>query len=386
MVTGILLFAILVILGGAIAYIGDGVGRRVGKRRIMIFGLRPKHTSVIVTIGTGFVIAALTLVALLVISTQVRTAFFGLERLLKELKTVRGLHDDVKRSFVQTQKRVVEAQKNLDRTQKNLDLKSREVERMKTDAEKLAKNVAELEKQGDKLEAENQKLQKTKKRLEKDVSDGARLLNDTTKTCLYGEVLYTKNQALARMVVPGETGMQSLMDQLDKVADNLFKTAVSRGAAREEQLAALFDIQKKELVRALGETKGADLVEIRSATNVIKGEPLILKLLVVENRLVFKKGATVGEVRVRSGASRERIAADIEKAMLSVSAAARAEGIIPNSEDKVALVPYKKYSRLLETLENSKNDSVVKIVAEKDTYIADMLEVDFVTAGERRNR
>jgi len=57
-VYGIVLIAVLAIMGGAIAYIGDKLGTRVGKRKLSIFGLRPKHTSIIVTIITGILIAS----------------------------------------------------------------------------------------------------------------------------------------------------------------------------------------------------------------------------------------------------------------------------------------------------------------------------------------
>ena len=53
---GIVLIAALIVTGGAIAVIGDRVGSRVGKKKLSLFGLRPRHTSVIVTIVTGVLI------------------------------------------------------------------------------------------------------------------------------------------------------------------------------------------------------------------------------------------------------------------------------------------------------------------------------------------
>ena len=57
---GILLITVLVIAGGAIAFIGDRLGTKIGKKRLSIFGLRPRHTSIVITIFTGVVITALT--------------------------------------------------------------------------------------------------------------------------------------------------------------------------------------------------------------------------------------------------------------------------------------------------------------------------------------
>ena len=53
MLVGLNIILIIAIMGGAIAFIGDKLGTKIGKRRMSIFGLRPKHTSIIMTIVTG---------------------------------------------------------------------------------------------------------------------------------------------------------------------------------------------------------------------------------------------------------------------------------------------------------------------------------------------
>ena len=58
---GVLLILVLVITGGAIAFIGDRLGSKVGKKKLSLFGLRPRHTSIIVTIVTGILITTTTL-------------------------------------------------------------------------------------------------------------------------------------------------------------------------------------------------------------------------------------------------------------------------------------------------------------------------------------
>ena len=61
---GVTLIAVLGLVGGIIAYIGDRIGMKVGRSRLSLFGLRPKHTSVIVTICTGVIIAGASIAAL----------------------------------------------------------------------------------------------------------------------------------------------------------------------------------------------------------------------------------------------------------------------------------------------------------------------------------
>lgn len=59
------LILLLLALCGFIAYIGDLLGRRLGKKRLSVFGLRPKHTAILLTIVTGVLIAGVTFSAAL---------------------------------------------------------------------------------------------------------------------------------------------------------------------------------------------------------------------------------------------------------------------------------------------------------------------------------
>ncbi|HEX3549428.1 MAG TPA: DUF3084 domain-containing protein [Candidatus Elarobacter sp.] len=78
MLTGIALVVLIALVAGVIAYIGDRVGHQVGRKRLTMFGLRPKYTSTIVAVATGMLIAVSVTVIALVASVQVRTAFFRL--------------------------------------------------------------------------------------------------------------------------------------------------------------------------------------------------------------------------------------------------------------------------------------------------------------------
>lgn len=88
---GLTLILTLVIVGGVIAYIGDRLGMHVGRKKLTLFGLRPKHTSILVTIVTGVFISAASIGALTIVSSDVRTALFNIREIQDEL---RGLQLD----------------------------------------------------------------------------------------------------------------------------------------------------------------------------------------------------------------------------------------------------------------------------------------------------
>jgi len=63
-------------MAALIAYIGDRIGSKIGKRRMSLLGLRPKITAVIMTMITGMVITLMTLLVTSFFAPNVRLALF----------------------------------------------------------------------------------------------------------------------------------------------------------------------------------------------------------------------------------------------------------------------------------------------------------------------
>ncbi len=72
---------IILVVAGAVAYVGDRVGHQVGRRRLTLFGIRPRYTSTIVAVATGVFIALVVTLVAIFASQQVKTAFFRLSNL-----------------------------------------------------------------------------------------------------------------------------------------------------------------------------------------------------------------------------------------------------------------------------------------------------------------
>jgi len=81
---------LIVIVAGFVAYIGDRVGHQVGRRRLTLFGLRPKYTSTIVAVATGMLIALALTLGALALSSYVRTAFFRLDQLNSQINALQA--------------------------------------------------------------------------------------------------------------------------------------------------------------------------------------------------------------------------------------------------------------------------------------------------------
>jgi len=88
-VTGWLLIACLLVLGGILSTLGDVLGSRIGKARLSIFKLRPRRTAVLITIFTGSLISGISLGLILLVSRQLRVGLFELNDLQTKLQESR---------------------------------------------------------------------------------------------------------------------------------------------------------------------------------------------------------------------------------------------------------------------------------------------------------
>ena len=74
----------VIVVAAAIGYLGNQLGRSIGKRKMSIGRLRPRHTSIVITTCTGAFIAVLTLSLFALFSEPVRGLLFGVEKLRRE--------------------------------------------------------------------------------------------------------------------------------------------------------------------------------------------------------------------------------------------------------------------------------------------------------------
>ena len=80
---------ILLLLSGFLAYVGDYLGRRLGKLRVTIPGLRPKTTAIVISIITGMLITVVTLLILTTISEEAKVALFNSREIKAERDAIK---------------------------------------------------------------------------------------------------------------------------------------------------------------------------------------------------------------------------------------------------------------------------------------------------------
>jgi uncharacterized protein (DUF3084 family) len=142
---GYFLVVVIIILGGAIATLGDRIGSRVGKARLSLFNLRPKNTAVIVTILTGAVISALTLGIVFAFSQQFRDALFRFDEIQKQSRIVQKQLDETQAEKDKIEGDLGTARTNLSRTEGRLKVANRSLVQAITREKRIEQQLKQLQ-------------------------------------------------------------------------------------------------------------------------------------------------------------------------------------------------------------------------------------------------
>ncbi len=143
----VLFILILIVVSGFIAYFGDLLGRRLGKKRLTLFHLRPRYTAIVVTTITGMLISALAVAALLSVDSRFREVMRQGERIFEkniqlqiksqELsrnnRTLLIRSRDLQKLVAQRQIELQDARRAVAEARRARDLAARAVEQLKTD-------------------------------------------------------------------------------------------------------------------------------------------------------------------------------------------------------------------------------------------------------------
>ena len=81
----VILIPTLILVSGLVAFVGNLVGRSIGRRRLAVLGLRPRYTAQLITVLTGMLITVVTLAVVLLVSNDARQALFHLQEVQQQI-------------------------------------------------------------------------------------------------------------------------------------------------------------------------------------------------------------------------------------------------------------------------------------------------------------
>ena len=335
---GIYLIVVMIVTGGAIAFIGDKIGTKVGKKRLSIFGLRPRHTSMIVTVVTGGLITALSIGFMALISQNVRTALFGMDELRQTMNSTLAELDAATENLFKAQEEFERANTNLKESKLEIASLKTEQEELRAESDRLkegneqlesvnaeltalnenlsganAKLEADNKKLGDfnvTLTADNKKLTSANAQLSDDndklASDNDKLTADNTEleernnrlregiiAIREGDITLRAGEVLASGVVKGGRNVEEIAADINALAEQATRSIVERFNGDEDTSVWIYQPELQRVTDELAKDGREFVLRITAAGNMVRGEPVRSRLEVHPNELIFRKGEQV---------------------------------------------------------------------------------------------
>ncbi len=339
--SGWLLILALLVLGGVLSTLGDRLGSLVGKARLSLFKLRPRHTAVLITVLTGSVISAVSLGLMLLVSQQLRVGLFELDQIQARLQASRF-------ALARTRAELASAAAGRRQAQQLLQQAQRRTASLRRDLAPLQAQRNQLEAERNQLAAERDRLSQevvnrdadirrnklelaqVQRRIEAGASE-LRQLEANMVALRRGDVVIASGQPLARAKVkleqPGEARpvIDALLQQANRMAFQ--RTLPGQPANSQILLVPRSDIAKLE---ELLSKPGRWVVSILSAANVLRGEKQVLAFPDLRpNRLVVRGGESLASTIIEADLRNpEGIARRLNLLMAAAYAKAQRQGTI----------------------------------------------------------
>ncbi len=335
---GVRIILLLLIIGGAIAIIGDYIGRQIGRKRLSLFNLRPRYTAFAITIFTGILIVFTTFGIMLMISQDARTALFGLEELRKD---------------------VAEKSRLLETTKDELALRIAERERID---KKLSASKANLRQARREIIA----LQKTKEKLGKEVEVSRK-----------GNVLFRVGEVLLSSIIQAGPEKQKLEAGLKQILSAADAYVRSFGIKKEKHLIFIAPEEFNKAIAALQKSRKENIVKVIATRNTVFGEEVLVRFEIVENKTVYKSGQEIAKLDISHALSVPEIEQEIKRLLYVANQSAKEAGVLPDPQGSVGSVPYSKIFALAKKIKAYRKGIQLKALAGTDIYSIGPLEIDF---------
>ncbi len=408
---GLTLVAALVFIGGVVAFIGDKVGRRIGRKRLSLFGMRPRHTSIVITVVTGILIAGATLAILAAVSSDVRTALFSMRQLQEtlarnqvelakkdmEIRDKQGLADKLARQIEERTREFEELRGKLDQVQSEraaiekqlgavrgelsdvqlsyrkaqADYKQAEADlgstRGKLDVQ--LKRVDELRQQGTQLAGKIQSLTLQRKDLEKEID----ALQANLNVQLFGNVAYRSGELVASTVLPGgRTPAQVQGDIVSFLMGPANEAAKKRGANYQGRT-SVFIIDQNSLddaVQQIAAKQGKYVVRAISLYNSLVENPVTIQVRAYPNRLLFHKGELIVKEKFGADMPADRLQSEFLLLLGQANEVAIRGGMITSESGVTGQVSWKDTLEAIAKAKGIGGEVEVGVLARDDTWSA----------------
>ena len=332
---GLTLILVLAIMGGAIAFIGDKLGSKIGKKRLSIFGLRPYHTSVLMTVITGIMIAAATLGVLAVTSKDVKTALFGMEKLKTELIALNNDKLTAQQELADKNKLIASLDNQIKETTASLEEMQKERDAINAQLVALQERYAQADTDLAAMKAEVEALEASREKLNaeiKELEDATAQLRAGLIAIREGEVVFRAGEVLYSGILNAGLSDEENDKQMDTFLASANQAILTRMEVKTKDVQALWlpNTMVQEAKKVLASSRGTMYIRICAAGNIISGEMAVSRLEMVPNKIVYEEGQKIFTENITIASDGRNINSSLMYFLSEINKAAVAAGVMPD--------------------------------------------------------
>ena len=332
---GLTLILVLAIMGGAIAFIGDKLGSKIGKKRLSIFGLRPYHTSVLMTVITGIMIAAATLGVLAVTSKDVKTALFGMEKLKTELIALNNDKLTAQQELADKNKLIASLDNQIKETTASLEEMQKERDAINAQLLALQDRYAQADSDLAAMKAEVEALEASREKLNaeiKELEDATANLRAGLIAIREGEVVFRAGEVLYSGILNAGLSEEENDKQVDTFLAAANQAILARMEVKTKDVQALWlpNTMVQEAKKVLASSRGTMYIRICAAGNIISGEMAVSRLEMVPNKIVYEESKKIFTENINIASDGRNINSSLMYFLSEINKAAVAAGVMPD--------------------------------------------------------
>ena len=380
---GITLIFVLAVVGGVIAFIGDRLGTRIGKKKLSIFGLRPRHTAVIVTIFTGICITTVTFGIMAAVSENVRTALFGMDRLNALIADTRAALDFTSGELERAQSEQEQASSELKKSEEEIARLSGEQADLRAESDRLSAGNRALMMEKEGLISLNGRLSGENETLQADIQALGVRANELRENILNlreGNIVYQAGEIIASGIVPAGLSRDEIERGLAGLAQLGTRNISARlGENRTDQDIWIYPQEYDAAVHSIEKSETDMIVRIVAAGNLVRGEEIRANLELYPNRTIYRDGERIiARTYPPSAVAADAVEQTVLAFLREVNAAASAKGILPDPiRGTVGVIEGAEFYGLVHELSTQSGAVVMSAYANGDTDAMGPLRLTF---------
>ncbi|NLS44256.1 MAG: DUF3084 domain-containing protein [Firmicutes bacterium] len=371
----------LVVIGGIIAFIGDRIGMKIGKRRLSIFGLRPKHTSILITVITGIIVAATSVLVMSIVSQDVRTALFKMHEIQTTLAstqdTLASTQGQLSAAFSELVVKEDELRKGEERVtelQEKINGLTSEIDGLSTELMKVRKEHLTAKHDKERLEEESRALETLIGDLTKEANELYEfigLMREFLEGLQLSDITYRAEEIILAVVMDGNAQPEDIRDEISGFLRQGNKLALGRKAnieGSEEEAIIFFMDNLETIAEKVAQAEGPVVIRLVSATNAFVGQPVYAYLQIFENTLLFESGQTVAERIIDGSMGQDIVQDELMNLLMAANDEATHLGMVTDKEGRVGQVSYSQFDTAKSQIINSGKKVRVLAIALQDTW------------------